>query len=104
MNGIAALIADSNSRVNEGTKIAESTAESLKIIVENAAQVSDIITTIAEASKEQAEAVSQVSLGLSQISQVVQNNSSTSEESAAAAQQLNSQAELLQQMVSYFKI
>jgi methyl-accepting chemotaxis protein len=100
----ATLIADSNSRVNEGTKIAESTAESLRVIVDNAAQVSNIITTIAEASKEQAEAVSQVSVGLSQISQVVQNNSSTSEESAAAAEQLNSQAELLQQMVSFFKI
>jgi methyl-accepting chemotaxis protein len=100
----ATLIADSNARVNQGTKIAEATAESLRVIVENAAQVSGIITTIAEASKEQAEAVNQVSIGLSQISQVVQNNSSTSEESAAAAQELNSQAELLQQMVSYFKI
>jgi methyl-accepting chemotaxis protein len=100
----AGLIADSNSRVNVGTKIAETTAESLRVIVENAAQVSEIITTIAQASKEQAEAVSQVSVGLSQISHVVQSNSSTSEESAAAAEQLNSQAELLQQMVSFFKI
>jgi methyl-accepting chemotaxis protein len=100
----ATLIADSNTRVNEGTKIAETTAESLRVIVDNAMQVSSIITTIAEASKDQAEAVEQVSVGLTQISQVVQNNSSTSEESAAAAQELNSQAELLQQMVSYFKI
>jgi methyl-accepting chemotaxis protein len=100
----AGLIADSNSRVNIGTKIAETTAESLRVIVDNAAQVSEIITTIADASKEQAEAVSQVSVGLNQISHVVQNNSSTSEESAAAAEQLNSQAELLQQMVSFFKI
>jgi methyl-accepting chemotaxis protein len=100
----ATLIADSNSRVNEGTKIAETTAESLRVIVDNAAQVSNIITTIAEASKDQAEAVAQVSVGLNQISQVVQNNSSTSEESAAAAEELNSQAELLQQMVSFFKI
>jgi methyl-accepting chemotaxis protein len=84
--------------------IAEATAESLKVIVDNATQVSGIILTIAEASKDQAEAVNQVSIGLSQISQVVQNNSSTSEESAAAAQELNSQAELLRQMVSYFKI
>jgi methyl-accepting chemotaxis protein len=100
----ATLIADSNSRVNEGTKIAEATADSLRVIVDNAAQVSSIITTIAEASRKQAEAVNQVSVGLSQISHVVQNNSSTSEESAAAAEELNSQAELLQQMVSYFKI
>jgi methyl-accepting chemotaxis protein len=100
----ATLIADSNNRVNEGTRIAEDTANSLSVIVDNAAQVSAIITTIAKASKEQAEAVAQVSVGLSQISQVVQNNSSTSEESAAAAEQLNSQAELLQQMVSFFKI
>ena len=42
--------------------------------------------------------------GLGQISSVVQNNSAVSEETAAAAEELNSQAELLQQLVAYFKL
>jgi methyl-accepting chemotaxis protein len=103
-NDTATLIENSNSRVNDGTQIAQGTANALSTIVEDVAQVSKIIGTIAESSRNQAEAISQVSIGLNQISQVVQNNSSTSEESAAAAEELNSQAELLQQMVSYFKI
>ena len=100
----ANMIENSNQRVNDGTRIAQSTASALSTIVENAAQVSNIIKTIAESSRNQAEAISQVSIGLSQISQVVQDNSSTSEETAAAAQELNSQADVLKQMVSFFRI
>jgi len=33
----------------------------------------------------------------------VQQNSATSEESAASSQELNSQAETLQQMITFFK-
>ncbi|MDR1664968.1 MAG: methyl-accepting chemotaxis protein [Clostridiales bacterium] len=103
-NDTATLIENSNTRVNDGTKIAQGTANALRAIVEDVAKISVIIKTIADSSRSQAEAIGQVSIGLNQISQVVQNNSSTSEESAAAAQELSSQAELLQQMVSYFKI
>ncbi|MCL2215612.1 MAG: methyl-accepting chemotaxis protein [Defluviitaleaceae bacterium] len=98
------LIATSNSRVESGSEIAEATSESLDMIVRNATEVSEIINSISASSSEQAEAISQVSTGLSQISQVVQSNSAVSEETAAASQELNSQAELLQQLVAYFKL
>jgi methyl-accepting chemotaxis protein len=45
-----------------------------------------------------------VSQGLTQISSVVQNNSAVSEETAAASQELTSQAEVLRQLVTYFKL
>jgi methyl-accepting chemotaxis protein len=99
-----ALIQDSKSRVETGTKIASATAGSLEAIVKSVEEVSALITKIAEATGSQAEGISQVSIGLAQIAQVVQNNAATSEESAAAAQELNSQAELLQQAVATFKI
>ena len=98
------LIEDSIVRVETGSGIAETTAESLDLIMSNASEVLQIINSISTASRDQEEAVSQVSIGLGQISQVVQSNSAVSEETAAAAEELNSQAELLQQLVSYFKL
>jgi len=98
------LIETSIDRVNSGSSIAESTSSSLDVIVTNATEVSEIINNITVASNEQAEAISQVSTGLAQISRVVQNNSAVSEETAAASEELNSQAEVLRQLVSYFRL
>ncbi|MCL2171069.1 MAG: methyl-accepting chemotaxis protein [Defluviitaleaceae bacterium] len=98
------LIATSNSRVENGADIAEATSKSLDMIVKNAAEVSALISNISAASKEQAESISQIGDGLSQISKVTQSNSAVSEETAAASQELNSQAELLRELVAYFKL
>ena len=98
------LIEDSINRVDQGSGIAEDTANALDTIVNNAEEVLHIINNISDSSREQSEAVSQVSVGLGQISAVVQSNSAVSEETAAAAQELNSQAELLRQLVSYFRL
>jgi len=98
------LINQSIERVEAGSSIAEATSESLAVIVKNASEILEIINNISASSKEQAESISQVSIGLAQISNVVQSNSAVSEETAAASEELNSQAEVLQQLVSYFKI
>ncbi|GHV40874.1 hypothetical protein FACS189490_06740 [Clostridia bacterium] len=97
------LIQEAINQVEGGSQRANATAASLNRIVEGATGVSDMIAKISTASDKQAEAVGNVSIGLNQISQVVQSNSATSEESAAASEELNSQAETLQQMVSFFK-
>ena len=98
------LIEDSIGRVDVGSGIAETTAEALENIVNSANEVLQIISNISGSSKDQAEAIGQISIGLSQISQVVQSNSAVSEETAAAAEELNSQAEILQKLVGYFKL
>ena len=98
------LIGNSINTVDAGSSIAQSTAESLDTIVDNANKLMEIIGTITVASNEQSDAIAQVSIGLSQISQVVQSNSAISEETAAASQELNSQAEILKQLVSFFRI
>jgi len=103
-NETSGLIATSISRVESGSDIAEATSVSLDTIVKNAAEVSEIIDNIASASREQAEAIMQISQGLEQISKVTQSNSASSEETAAASQELNSQAEVLQQLVAYFRL
>ena len=103
-NETTTLIQDSIERVETGTGIAGSTAQLLNTIVISSGEVSETIDNISTASQEQTEAIEQISDGLAQISKVTQNNSAVSEETAAAAEELSSQAEMLRQLVSYFKL
>ncbi|MCL2398419.1 MAG: methyl-accepting chemotaxis protein [Defluviitaleaceae bacterium] len=103
-NETTTLIEDSINRVDAGSNIAGITSKSLDEIVVGSNEVSGIISNISAASQEQAESITQISDGLAQISRVTQSNSAVSEETAAASQELNSQAEMLQQLVAYFKL
>ena len=99
----ANLIDESTSRVEAGNLIASNTAKSLKNIADGAENLLSIINKISEASKKQSDAIMNISEGLEQISSVVQNNSAVSEETAAASEELQSQAEVLSELVGYFR-
>lgn len=100
----AVLIENSLKAVENGTHIADETAQSLLSVVEGTNEITKQINQIAGASEEQAKGAAQVQLGIDQISNVVQTNSATAEESAAASEELSGQAQILNQLVSKFKL
>jgi methyl-accepting chemotaxis protein len=100
----AAMIEESNRKVDEGMALADKTANALQTIIGDVNRIAGIISNIAIASQEQAEAIGQVTEGLNQITEVVQNNSATSEEAASAAEELSSQSEVMRTLVSVFSL
>lgn len=90
--------------VNKGKGITDDTAEALKTVSGYADETNRMIKQISEASMKQADSLNQISIGINQISEVVQNNSSTSEESAAASIELANEANRLNELVEPFKL
>lgn len=98
------LIANSITSVEKGTQLVEDTASSLLDVVSGTEVVYDSVNKIRVAANEEASAVTQISIGVDQISHVVQTNSATAEESAAASKELSDQAMLLKRLVHQFRL
>lgn len=101
-NNTRKLIEMSIAGVENGTAIADKTAEVLVAVSESIISVVDIVHHVGEASQIQAEAMEQLSEGINEISSVVQGNSATAEESSATSEELSAQAENLNDLVSRF--
>ena len=99
-----ALIEETIKAVENGTTIADATAEAMREVVNSSHVVTELVDLIAEASDEQAQSINQVTSGVEQISSVVQTNSATAEESAAASEELAGQAQTMKQMLSQFQL
>ncbi len=98
------LIEGSLKAVEEGNEFSGATQQSLLQVVEHAEQIASSMAQITQATDDQAEAIKQITLGIDQISAVVQTNSATSEQSAAASQELSSQANVLKGLVGQFSL
>ncbi len=98
------LIQNSLRAVQAGMEQLSATSASLDNVVLKEAQVAAMVSEITEATVEQSEAIKQITLGVDQISDVVQTNSATSEQSAAAAEELSSQANMLKELVGQFTL
>jgi len=96
------LIEGSVAKTQNGSTIANQTAEALQEIFNGISKTSDLVAEIAAASSEQAQGVSQISEGIGQIDQVTQQNTANAEESAASAEELSGQAESMKNMLGRF--
>nr|WP_297279583.1 methyl-accepting chemotaxis protein [uncultured Butyricicoccus sp.] len=100
----AALIEACRQAVQNGTVIADETADALGQVYCDMAEVTKMINGISGVFAQQANSISQVNQGIDQISGVVQSNSATAQEGAAASEELSAQAQMLKQLVSEFKL
>ena len=100
----ATLIEDTVAAVKEGLDLSQETSQALQEVVTSSQKVLDAVNLISNATEEQSTSISQISIAVDQISSVVQTNSATSEESAAASEELSSQANVLKELISRFRL
>lgn len=98
------MIAGSINKISAGVLIVGETSRSLNDIVSSVVKVSDLVGEISASSKEQAEGIKQINLGLDQVDKVTQQNTAIAEQTAAAGEQLTAQSMELKDAVSKFTL
>ncbi|MEJ6000299.1 methyl-accepting chemotaxis protein [Paucibacter soli] len=101
---IKSLIGDSQSKVENGNRLAEQAGGAMQDIVQEVGRVSTLIAEIANASGEQSRGIAQVGAAVGQLDQVTQQNAALVEQSAAAAESLRNQAQQLAELVASFRL
>ncbi|MDY3560755.1 methyl-accepting chemotaxis protein [Gemmata sp. JC673] len=101
---IKALIQDSVKKVDAGTELVNKSGDTLAEIVTSVKRVTDIVTEMAAASREQSAGIEQVNKAVSQMDTVIQQNAGQTEELSATAQALTDQAAQLRDLVARFKL
>lgn len=98
------MIENSIKTVERGTGLVAKTGDALSEIQNSSVKVADIIGEITTSSNEQAQGISQINEGLTQIDTVTQTNTASAEESASAAEELSGQSNQLRELVDRFKL
>ena len=101
---IKELIGASVGQVNAGTRLVQDAGTTMSEVVASVGRVTDIISEITAASREQSIGIDQVNEAIAQMDQTTQQNAALVEEAAAAAGSLQEQAAKLAQAASGFKL
>jgi len=101
---IKALIDDSVSKVDAGSRLVEHAGVTMREVVDSIARVNDLMGDITVASQEQSDGIEQVNHAVRQMDVTTQQNSSLVEEAAVAAEALLEQATALTQAVGIFQL
>ncbi|MBF0623390.1 MAG: HAMP domain-containing protein [Magnetococcales bacterium] len=84
--------------------VAEKAGAIINRLVPDIQKTAELVQEIASASGEQDQGAGQINSAIQQLDQVIQRNAGSSEEMAATAEELSSQAGLLQEASSFFKV
>ena len=100
----AELLQESSQTVEVGTHAVEVVSDAVTDVISLAQTANEAVIQMGHSAATQAEAVMQITEGLTQISAVVQNNAATAEESSASSEELSSQATVLHQEIRKFRL
>jgi len=100
----ADLIEATMRKISNGTDSANKASQAFESISVGVVKASKIMEDISAASNEQATRISEIDIGIGQVSQVTQTTSSTAEQTAASSEELTSQADILRSQVSKFEL
>ncbi|MGA2553007.1 MAG: methyl-accepting chemotaxis protein [Burkholderiaceae bacterium] len=98
------LIGDSVSKVQAGTKLVGAAGQQMQDVVVAVKRVTDIMSEISSASREQSTGIEQVNQAIAQMDQVTQQNAALVEEAAAAAQSMSEKAGELAAVVAAYQV
>jgi methyl-accepting chemotaxis protein len=101
---IKSLIDDTVAKVSDGGRLVEQAGGTMEELVVSVQRVTDLMSDIAAASREQSAGIDQVSRAIAQMDEVTQQNATLVEEAAAAASSLEEQARVLLTTVSAFTV
>ena len=97
------LIENTVLAIQKGNELVADVATKMSDVSASAGAVAQINGKISEESKNTAISINEITVGIDQISNIVQTNSATSQQSAAAAEELAGQANTLKNLIEAFK-
>ncbi|MGQ0650629.1 MAG: methyl-accepting chemotaxis protein [Gemmatimonadaceae bacterium] len=100
---IKGLIQESTQKVSLGAGLVNQSGSTLGEIVSSVKRVTDIVSEITSASREQSVGIEQVGLAVTQMDQITQQNAAQTEELSATASTLAEQARELETLVAWFR-
>jgi methyl-accepting chemotaxis protein len=101
---IKELITKSSLEVQGGVKLVSSTGEALAAIQERVVKIATQMTSIAQAASEQSTGLQEVSIAVNQMDQVTQQNAAMVEEAAASSVKLADETNVLKGLIARFKL
>ena len=99
---IKGLISESSRQVAAGVDLVGQTGQALKRIVEEVAEINDLVSQIAASAEEQSIGLQEVNTTVVQMDQVTQQNAAMVEQSTAASRQLADETTNLQALIGRF--
>ncbi len=93
------MMVNTLSAVTNGKEIAKATAESMEEIAKSIVDILNIIDTVSASSEEQSAALTQVELGVNNISDVINRNSSTASNTSDATNEIHNQIQNLKGLI-----
>jgi methyl-accepting chemotaxis protein len=101
---IKALIQDSVSKVDEGSRLVDESGRTLAEIVQAVKKVTDIVAEIAAASREQSSGIEQVNKAVMQMDATTQQNAALVEQASAASLAIVEHAQALSSVISRYQV